>query len=194
MRMPLTPKALSFLAASAPRAGSGGGLVTGKLSAPRAQASFEQTVTVGGAALGVDQELLWLAHERGSGGAKESSSSATTSGCASTREAPRSRRGRAHDVTLYAVSADGDAPELIPVECVLGPKWIVTAYRGRSRCSRSFSSALKGEVKSGARHTLVRRNDYRLDRRQLSPRLGRRRERAGGAGREGHDQYPQRSC
>jgi hypothetical protein len=30
MRMPLTPKDLSFLAASAPRAGSGGGLVTRK--------------------------------------------------------------------------------------------------------------------------------------------------------------------
>jgi hypothetical protein len=42
--------------------------------------------------------------------------------------------------------------------------------------------------------TLVRRNDYRLDRRQLPPRLGRCRERAGGVGREGHDQHPQRGC
>jgi hypothetical protein len=41
MRMPLTPKDLSFLAASAPRAGSGGGLVTRKVySAPNPQ--FEE--------------------------------------------------------------------------------------------------------------------------------------------------------
>src|SRR6266545_2838223 len=39
MRMPLTPKDLSFLAASAPSAGSGGGLVTRKGYRPRIRSS-----------------------------------------------------------------------------------------------------------------------------------------------------------
>ena len=69
------------------------------------------------------------------------------------REHPRSAsvadEGEHMYVTLYAVSGDGDAPELIPVECVLGPNWIVTAYRGKIEVLEEFFSAPKGEVKSG---------------------------------------------
>jgi Mg2+ and Co2+ transporter CorA len=53
-------------------------------------------------------------------------------------------------VTLYAVSGDGDAPELIPVECVLGPNWIVTAYGGKIEVLEEFFERAEGGGQIGA--------------------------------------------
>ena len=68
------------------------------------------------------------------------------------REQPRSAsmadEGERLYVTLYAVSGNGNAPELIPVEWVLGPNWVVTAYRQKVEVLEELSSAPKGEVKS----------------------------------------------
>src|SRR5512132_176906 len=70
------------------------------------------------------------------------------------REHPRSAsvadEGEHMYVTLYAVSGDGDAPELIPVECVLGPNWIVTAYRGEIEVLEEFFERAQGGGQIGA--------------------------------------------
>ena len=111
------------------------------------------------------------------------------------REPPRSAsvadEGERMHVTLYAVSGNGNAPALIPVECVLGPNWIVTSYGQKIEVLDEFFERARGRSSRRARRTLVRRNDSRLDRRQLPPRLGCCRERVGGTGREGHVHYPQ---
>jgi Mg2+ and Co2+ transporter CorA len=70
------------------------------------------------------------------------------------REHPRSAsvadEGEHMYVTLYAVSGDGDAPELIPVECVLGPNWIVTAYPGKIEVLEEFFERAQGGGQIGA--------------------------------------------
>ena len=70
------------------------------------------------------------------------------------REPPRSAsvadEGERMYVTLYAVSGDGDAPELIPVECVLGPNWIVTAYRQKIEVLEEFFQRAQGGGQIGA--------------------------------------------
>ena len=73
------------------------------------------------------------------------------------RDHPRSAsvadEGEHMYVTLYAVSGDGDAPELIPVECVLGPNWIVTAYRGKIEVLEEFFERAQGGGQIGALDT-----------------------------------------
>ena len=68
------------------------------------------------------------------------------------REPPRSAsvadEGERMHVTLYAVNGDGDAPALIPVECVLGPNWIITAYRQKIEVLDEFFERAQGEGKS----------------------------------------------
>jgi magnesium transporter len=70
------------------------------------------------------------------------------------REPPRSAsvadEGERMHVTLYAVSGDGDAPALIPVECVLGPNWIVTAYRQNVEVLEEFFQRAQGGGQIGA--------------------------------------------
>lgn len=53
-------------------------------------------------------------------------------------------------VTLYAVSGVGDAPALIPIECVLGPNWIVTAYRETIEVLDEFLERAEGGGHVGA--------------------------------------------
>ena len=70
------------------------------------------------------------------------------------REPPRSAsvadEGERMHVTLYAVSGDGDAPALIPVECVLGPNWVITAYRQKIEVLDEFFERAKGGGQIGA--------------------------------------------
>lgn len=47
-------------------------------------------------------------------------------------------------VTLYAVSGEGDEPVLVPVECVLGPNWILTAYREKVEVLEEFRERAEG--------------------------------------------------
>ena len=47
-------------------------------------------------------------------------------------------------VTLYAVSGDGDAPALVPVECVLGSNWVVTAHRDKVEVLDEFCERAEG--------------------------------------------------
>ena len=70
------------------------------------------------------------------------------------REPPRSAsvadEGERMHVTLYAVSGDGDAPALIPVECVLGPNWVITAYRQKIEVLDEFFERAQGGGQIGA--------------------------------------------
>jgi len=70
------------------------------------------------------------------------------------REPPRSAsvadEGERMHVTLYAVSGNGNAPALVPVECVLGPNWIVTSYRQRIEVLDEFFERAKGGGQIGA--------------------------------------------
>jgi Mg2+ and Co2+ transporter CorA len=67
-------------------------------------------------------------------------------------EPPRSAsvadEGERMHVTLYAASGNGSAPALIPVECVLGPNWIITAHREKIEVLDEFFERAQGEVKS----------------------------------------------
>ena len=53
-------------------------------------------------------------------------------------------------VTLYVVNSGGDAPELVPIECVLGVNWIVTAYRERADVLEEFFERVQGGGEVGA--------------------------------------------
>jgi len=69
-------------------------------------------------------------------------------------EPPRSAsvadEGERMHVTLYAASGNGSAPALIPVECVLGPNWIVTAYREKVEVLEEFFERAQGGGQIGA--------------------------------------------
>jgi magnesium transporter len=70
------------------------------------------------------------------------------------REYPRSAsvadEGERLHVTLFAVGGDGDPPELVPVECVLGPNWVVTAYRQKIEVLDEFFERAEGGGQVGA--------------------------------------------
>jgi Mg2+ and Co2+ transporter CorA len=53
-------------------------------------------------------------------------------------------------VTLYAVSGDEDASVLVPVECVLGPNWIVTAHHEKVEVLDEFLGRARGGGQVGA--------------------------------------------
>jgi magnesium transporter len=63
-------------------------------------------------------------------------------------EPPRSAsvadEGERMHVTLYAASGNGSAPALIPVECVLGPNWIITAPREKIEVLDEFFERAQG--------------------------------------------------
>lgn len=70
------------------------------------------------------------------------------------REPPTSAsvvdEGERMHVTLFAVSGDGNTPALIPVECVLGPNWIVTAHREEIEVLEEFLERAQGGGQVGA--------------------------------------------
>jgi magnesium transporter len=47
-------------------------------------------------------------------------------------------------VTLFAVSGDADAPDLVPIECVIGRKWILTAHRDEVAVLEEFLERAEG--------------------------------------------------
>ena len=65
-------------------------------------------------------------------------------------------------VTLYVASGEGGEPVLRPVECVLGPNWVVTAHEAEIEVLEEFRERAEGEVKS------VRLTHLRLSQRSWS--------------------------
>jgi magnesium/cobalt transport protein CorA len=53
-------------------------------------------------------------------------------------------------VTLYAASGKGAEPVLRPVECVLGPNWVVTAHHGEIEVLEEFRERAEGGGQVGA--------------------------------------------
>ena len=53
-------------------------------------------------------------------------------------------------VTLYAAGGDGDEPVLVPVECVLGPNWILTVHREKFEVLEEFRERAEGGGQVGA--------------------------------------------
>jgi magnesium transporter len=47
-------------------------------------------------------------------------------------------------VTLVAVAGGARAPELVPVRCVIGPNWVVTAHRGEIEVLEEFLEVAEG--------------------------------------------------
>jgi hypothetical protein len=131
MRMPLTPKDLSFLAASAPRAGFGGGLVTRKGYRPRIRSSKSQrrvraTKTseraIPGTLISLDRERLRSTGEAGfhvPGGFRRPVGTASGS-----------RRQR--------TAASRDEAKSYPDRCDAR-----SSYRLSSRCARSVRLAVR---------------------------------------------------
>ena len=70
------------------------------------------------------------------------------------REPPRTAsvadEGERMHVTLYAVSGDGDESALVPIECVLGPNWIVSTYRQKIEVLDEFLERAEGGGQVGA--------------------------------------------
>jgi magnesium transporter len=52
--------------------------------------------------------------------------------------------GERMHVTLLAVSGDGDAPTIVPVECVLGPNWILTVHHKKVEVLDEFLARAEG--------------------------------------------------
>ena len=53
-------------------------------------------------------------------------------------------------VTLYAAGSEGGEPVLVPVECVLGPNWIVTAHGEKLDVLEEFRERAEGGGQVGA--------------------------------------------
>jgi magnesium transporter len=53
-------------------------------------------------------------------------------------------------VTLYVASGEGGEPVLRPVECVLGPNWVVTAHEAEIEVLEEFSERAKGGGQIGS--------------------------------------------
>jgi magnesium transporter len=53
-------------------------------------------------------------------------------------------------VTLYAASGEGGEPVLRPIECVLGPNWVVTAHHGKVEVLEEFRERAEGGGQVGA--------------------------------------------
>jgi magnesium transporter len=47
-------------------------------------------------------------------------------------------------VTLFAVAGDADAPDLIPIECVMGPSWLLTAHHEEVAVLEEFLERAEG--------------------------------------------------
>jgi Mg2+ and Co2+ transporter CorA len=53
-------------------------------------------------------------------------------------------------ITLYAAGGEGDEPVLVPVECVLGPNWVVTAHHDEVEVLDEFRERAEGGGQVGA--------------------------------------------
>jgi magnesium transporter len=53
-------------------------------------------------------------------------------------------------VTLYAASGEGGEPVLRPLECVLGPNWVITAHPGEIEVLEEFRERAEGGGQVGA--------------------------------------------
>ena len=53
-------------------------------------------------------------------------------------------------VTLYAACGEGDEPVLRPLECVLGPNWVITAHDGEIEVLEEFRARAEGGGRVGA--------------------------------------------
>ena len=60
-------------------------------------------------------------------------------------------------VTLYAASGEGDDPVLCPLECVLGPNWVVTAHQKEIETLEEFARTRRRK-RSGRRTRTHRRS------------------------------------
>lgn len=47
-------------------------------------------------------------------------------------------------VTLVAVAGDEDAPAFVPIDCLLGPNWVVTAHREEVEVLEEFLERVEG--------------------------------------------------
>jgi magnesium transporter len=47
-------------------------------------------------------------------------------------------------VTLFAVAGDADAPDLVPIECVIGPNWLLTAHHEEVAVLEEFLERAEG--------------------------------------------------
>ena len=80
--------------------------------------------------------------------------------------------GERMHVTLYAAGVDDGEPVLTPLECALGPNWIVTSHHGKVDVLEEFRERAEGGGEVGALDcALVCRSDPRVGRRRLLPRL-----------------------
>ena len=97
-----------------------------------------------------DTELLWIALRD----ASEEEESQLREGLALGEQAGRLREsperasvtddGEHLYATLYAVGGDADAPELIAIECVIGPNWLLTAHRDEVAVLEEFLERAEG--------------------------------------------------
>jgi magnesium transporter len=97
-----------------------------------------------------DKELLWIALRD----ASEEEESALCEGLALGEQAGRLREsperacvtddGEHLYATLFAVGGDAHAPELIPIECVIGPNWLLTAHRDEVAVLEEFLERAEG--------------------------------------------------
>jgi magnesium transporter len=58
--------------------------------------------------------------------------------------------GESLHITLYAARVGGDKPGLVPIECVLGPNWVVTAHREKVEVLDEFRERAEGGGQVGA--------------------------------------------
>jgi magnesium transporter len=96
------------------------------------------------------RQLLWIALRD----ASEEEESALCEGLALGEQARRLREsperacvtddGKHLYATLYAVGGDADAPELVPIECVIGPDWLLTAHRDEVAVLEEFLERTEG--------------------------------------------------
>jgi magnesium transporter len=96
------------------------------------------------------KELLWIALRD----ASEEEESDLREGLALGEQAERLREsperacvtddGEHLHATLFAVGGDADAPELIPIECVIGPNWLLTAHRDEVAVLEEFLERAQG--------------------------------------------------
>ena len=66
------------------------------------------------------------------------------------RRASLADAGERMHVTLYAARVENGEPALAPLECVLGPNWIVTAHHGQVEVLEEFRERAEGGGQVGA--------------------------------------------
>jgi magnesium transporter len=65
-------------------------------------------------------------------------------------QASLSDEGERLHLTLYAAAGEGDELGLVPVECVLGPNWVVTAHHEKVEVLEEFRERAEGGGQVGA--------------------------------------------